>query len=335
MQSAIRNPKFLLCLFILNLLPGLFAQGLRTPYTISGRVMQPDNSAAIRAVVNITDQAGFNREVYADEAGRFEIKDLPRGRYHLTAMNPSAPDQSADPVVVELNFSSTYQVSAHIYLRNRDTKPATEQKKPGVVTLGEEREEAPKPARKAFERAMKLRGEQQYDLSLKSFNRSVELFPSYFQALAERGHLLMTMEKLPEALKDFQRALELNARYGVALRGLGLCKFQQGKYAEAIQDLEHAADAEPGNATNYYFMGIAGVALDRREQARAALQKALSIDPIASVRAHVHLASLLIKERRPQEAAREIEAYLEAVPNPFDAEKLHALLSQLRAAPNP
>jgi predicted Zn-dependent protease len=81
--------------------------------------------------------------------------------------------------------------------------------------------------------------------------------------------------------------------------------------------------------------GIAGVALDRREQARAALQKALSIDPTASVRAHVHLASLLIKERRPQEAAREIEAYLEAVPNPFDAEKLHALLAQLRAAPDP
>ena len=190
MQSAIRNPKSFLWLFLLNLLPAVLAQGLRTPYTISGRVMQPDNSPAIRALVNITDQAGFNREVYADEAGQFEIKDLPRGRYHLTATNPSAPDQSADPVVVELNFSSTYSVSANIYLRNRDTKPAVDKKRIGVVTLGEEREEAPKPARKAFERAMILRREKQNDRSLKNFDRSIELFPSYFQALAERGHLL-------------------------------------------------------------------------------------------------------------------------------------------------
>jgi tetratricopeptide (TPR) repeat protein len=108
----------------------------------------------------------------------------------------------------------------------------------------------------------------------------------------ERGHLLIAMRKMSEAMKDFEHALELNARHGPALRGSGLCKFQQGKYAEAIQDLERAAAAEPGNATNYYFMGVAGVALDQSEQARAALQKAISIDPVGSVRAHVHLASL-------------------------------------------
>jgi tetratricopeptide (TPR) repeat protein len=294
--------------------------------------MQSDNSPALHAVVSITDQTGLNRQVNADEAGRFEIGDLPRGRYYLTAVNPSAPDQLADPVVVELNFASISPVSANIYLRNRVAKPSIEQKKPGIVSLGEEREKAPKPARKAYEQAIKLRDEKQYDQSLKKFGRSIELFPSYFQALAERGHLLMAMGKVPEALKDFEQALELNARYGPALRGSGLCKFQQGKYAEAIQDLERATDAEPGNATNYYFMGIACVALDRRDQARAALHKALSIDPVASVRAHVHLASLLIKENHPQEAAKEIEIYLEAVPNPFDAEKLRVLLSQLRAA---
>jgi tetratricopeptide (TPR) repeat protein len=89
------------------------------------------------------------------------------------------------------------------------------------------------------------------------------------------------------------------------------------------------------SSTDYYFMGVAGVALDRSEQARAAQQKALNIDPAGSVRAHVHLASLLIKENCPQEAAREVEIYLKAVPNPFDGEKLRALLSQLQAGSKP
>ena len=135
------------------------------------------------------------------------------------------------------------------------------------------------------------------------------------------------MGKTGEALIDFNRALELNGRYGPALRGAGMCKFQAGRYAEAIPDLEHAANAEPDNAVNYYLMGIADVALDRREHGRAALQKALSLDPVASVRAHVHLATLLIRVNRPKEAAQEIGTYLEAVPDPPDKQGLLAILT--------
>jgi tetratricopeptide (TPR) repeat protein len=319
--------------WLLHLFPlqGLHAQGRFTPYTIYGRVTQPDSSPAPRAVVKITNRMGFDREVNADEAGRYEISELPRGRYYLTAVNHSAPDQLSDPVMVELSLSSPYTVSALIYLHNKDTKPAQEEKKAAVISLGEEKQDAPKPARKAFDQAMVLRSDKKYDESLKKFSHAIELFPSYFQALAERGHLLITMSDIPGALKDFGRALELNPHYGPALRGAGMCKFQAGKYAEAIPDLEQAANAEPGNAVNYYLMGIAYVALDRRDQGRAALQKALSLDPIASVRAHVHLATLLIRENRPIEAAQEIESYLGAVPDAPDKQKLQAILAELRA----
>jgi tetratricopeptide (TPR) repeat protein len=334
-QFAIRNPQIFAWPLFLCLLPGLFAQGRFTPYTIYGRVTQPDSSPAAHAVVKITNRMGFDREVNADDAGRYEISELSRGRYYLTAVNASAPDQVVDPVMVELSLATPYTVSANIYLRNKDTKAAPQKKQPAVVSVAEEKQDAPKPARKAFEQAMKLRNEQNYDESLKKFTRSIELFPSYFQALAERGHLLLTMGKVPEAMKDFQRALELNAHFGPALRGSGLGKFQQNKYAEAVQDLERAADVEPGNATDYYFMGIAEVVLDRREPARASLQKALSIDPASSVRAHVHLATLFIRENHPQEAIQELELYLKTVPNPPDKENLNVILSRLRAGPKP
>jgi tetratricopeptide (TPR) repeat protein len=235
--------------------------------------------------------------------------------------------------MVELSLSTPYTVSALIYLRNKDTKSAPGEKKPAVISLEEAKQDVPKSARKAFEQALKLRTDKQYDESMQKFNRSIELFPAYFQALTERGYLSITMGKMPEAAKDFEAALLLNPRYGPALRGSGMCKFQQGKYAEALPDLEHAADAEPENATTYYFMGVVEVALDRREPARAALQKALSLDPVASVRAHVHLATLLIREKRPQEAAMELETYLNTVPDPPDAEKLRAILAELRSPP--
>jgi hypothetical protein len=40
-------------------------------------------------------------------------------------------------------------------------------------------------------------------------------------------------------------------------------------------------------------------------------------------------------ENRPQEAAREIEIYLKAVPNPFDGEELRALLFRLQTGSKP
>jgi tetratricopeptide (TPR) repeat protein len=335
LQFAIRNPQFPAWALFLCLLPGLSAQGRFDSYSIYGRVAQPDGSPAPRAVVHLSTPIGFNREVLADDAGRYEIANLRRDRYYLTAENRSAPDQVVDPISVEISLTSPNTISVNIYLRNKDTKAAPQEKQPAVVSVAEEKQDAPKPARKAFEQAMKLRNDKNYDESLKTFTRSIELFPSYFQALAERGHLLLTMGKVPEAMMDFQRALELNAHFGPALRGSGLGKFQQNKYAEAVQDLERAADLEPGNATDYYFKGIAEVALDRREPARASLQKALSIDPVSSVRAHVHLATLFIRENHPQEAIQELELYLKAVPNPPDKEKLNVILSQLRAGPRP
>jgi len=63
-------------ILFLSLPPGLTAQGRFDAYSIFGRVLQPDGSAAARAAVRLTTAIGFNREVLADEAGRFEIANL-------------------------------------------------------------------------------------------------------------------------------------------------------------------------------------------------------------------------------------------------------------------
>ncbi len=324
------STRLLLCCLLCIAYP-LDAQDTRVSFIVAGRVTQPDGSAAARSVVRITGQSGLDRQVFTDDMGRFEIANLPRGRYHLSAVNPAATDQFTDPVELDLSRALSNRVSVNIFLRNNVIATSPKEEKPGVISVAEATQDVPKPARKAFERALKLRGAKQYEQSLESFNRSIELFPPFFQAFAERGHLLIAMGRAPDAAADFARALELNSRYGPALRGSGICKFQQGKYAEAVQDLARAADAEPGNATVYLFMGTSYVALDRREPARAALEKALSLDPSAAVRAHVHLANLYLKENRLQEAAGELQAYLKIVPDAPDAEKLRAIEAQLRA----
>ncbi len=327
-HSSFVNRKLLLFAYCLCLAPPLHAQ---SPFTIYGIVRLPDGSPASRATVTIAGPTGLSRQAFTDDTGRYEIPNLPRGRYSLTATNPSDPDQFSELAQVDLSMTTGTRVIAHLYLHHKEKLEVPKEKQSGIISLAEAAQHVPKPAQKAFQQALNLRREQKLDESLKSFGKAIQAFPAYFQAIAERGHLLIAMNRPDDASGDFAKALELNERYGPALRGAGMCRFQQGKHIEAIQFLTRAADAEPGNAMNFLFMGVANLALDQREQARAALLKALSIDPVGANRAHVHLASLSMKENHPREAIREIETYLEAAPNPPDAEKLRAVLAQLRA----
>jgi tetratricopeptide (TPR) repeat protein len=330
-QSAIRNPQFLILFLLLS--STLWAQTAGTTYTIYGRVALPDGNPASRVSISISSQSGLNWQATADVNGQYEIMGLPRGRYSLSATNPAAPEQYSDRAEVDIARFSPPRVSVNLYLRAGTKVETSKEGQSSGVTVAEAGQHVPKAAQKEYDKAIKEAKQKQLQKALESFNRSIELFPEYFQAITERGHLRVTLGQIEEAGWDFSRALELNPRYEPAMRGAGICRLREGKYPDAIKELERAVSAEPRDAVAYLFLGFAYASIDRRELARGALQKALTIDAVGSARAHVHLANLDLKENRNREAAAELEAYLAAVPNAPDADKLRQLLSQLRATP--
>lgn len=298
------------------------------PFVITGTVRLPDGNPAPRALIRVISQSGLDRRSFADDMGRFELRDLPRGRYYITATSPTDPTLYIDPVEVDTSRSGNRFI-AHINLRNKVDVTAARENKGSTVSIAEALQHVPKAAQKAFEQGLRFRANQQIDKAIESFDRSIELFPQYFQAFAERGHLRIGTGDFAEASQDFARARAFNEHYEPAVRGSGICNFQRGKFAEAIEDLEAAVSANSGVSSSFLFLGVASLALDRREAARAALQKALSLDPAGAARARVHLANLYLKEDRLKDAASELEAYLTAVPNAPDAEKLRAVRSQI------
>jgi tetratricopeptide (TPR) repeat protein len=271
------------------------------------------------------------RQVFSDAAGRYEIPDLPRGRYYLSAVNPADPEQYSESVEADVSRLSASRIAANIYLRSSVKIELAKEGRSAGITVAEVSQRVPREAQKAMEKAVRLRANQKLAEALAMLNRAVEIYPDFFQAITERGHLRITMGRLAEARKDFAQALEINGNYAPALRGAGICEFAEGNHAMAIRDLRRTISEEPRDAIAHLFLGLANVGLNRSDAARAALQKALSLDPKNCVRAHVHLANLDLKENRHLEAAAELEAYLAAVPNAQDAERLRLLLAQIRA----
>ncbi len=330
-KPQLRNLQFAICnigaLFLGSI---LFAQTTSMTYQLYGRVSLPDGSGASRVVIEVTGAMGFARRTISDDTGQYVIADIPRGRFSITASNPAAPEQYSDRAEIELSRYSPQRVLVNLYLREGTKINTGKESTATGVSVAEAAQHVPRAAQKEYEKGMKQGESRQFDKALKSFDRAIALFPGYFQAFTQRGHLRVTMGKFEDAEKDFARALELDAQYEPALRGSGIVKIRQGKYADALRDLDLAVAKEPRDASAYLFLGFTNASLDRREEARAALQKALALDPVGSARAHVYLANLDMKDNRNQEAAAELEAYLAAVPNAPDADKLRALLAQLK-----
>jgi len=318
-----------------TLTPFAFAQilpmGRSSGYIIYGIIYYPDGTPARGASVRISSAAGLDRQTYADANGRYEFRDIASGRYRVAATNLDGRDLVADSAEVDTSRAASSLIQVSIYFRPRADATKEVADSPAISAKAAS-QRIPKQALKALEQGQKLGLEGKYAQAEESFTKAIEAYPNYLQGLVERGNIRVARGRVTEATADFARALEIDPHYGPALCGSGICKFSQAKYDDAIVDLEKATAAEPNNAKNYMFLGLAHMALDHREPARFAFQRALNLDPKGSVRAHVHLANLHIKENRPAEAIAELDAYLTAVPNPPDRDKLLALEVQLRAA---
>lgn len=302
-------------------------------FSVEGRVSLPNDRPATRARVRLSSQAGISREVVTNDNGRFEFADLPPGTYYLTASSLTDSSLVSETVETDTTRTAIGVINVSLFLRSGRSAPADADAKPAVVSLVEVGQKVPKEARKAFQKGIKLRDEMRLDEARQQITRAVELYPEYFQALAERGDILVSQRRLAEAAEDFARALKANPLYGPALRGAGYCKLEGRQFEEAARYLEQAASLDPGNANNYLLAGIANLELDRRDAARQALRQALKIDATRAVRAHIYLANLFAREREYRKAADELHLYIEAVPSDPEAAELSKIEASWRSHP--
>ena len=320
--------RIVILLFLLLFgIPSLWARRLQAT-TVLGTVTLPDGSPAVHVRVKISGQTGLNFDTTTDSSGRYQFQ-VPVGRYRLAATNPQDANQFTDPIEADTSRVGGNRVLVNLYLREPATRRADP--RPGVISLAEASQQIPKEAKKAFDDGMKRKSDRQIDKALDSLTRAIDSYPGYFQALAERGEIFIAKNQIAEAIEDFTKAFKLNEDWGPALRGLGFCYLEQQKFAEAVQYLEHAIQVDPTVANTHLFLGIATLAIDRRDAARKALQEALKLDSKGAVSAHIYLADIHAREERFKEAANELRIYLDARPDAPNAARLKAKEAEMRA----
>ena len=91
-------------------------------------------------------------------------------------------------------------------------------------------------------------------------------------------------ERLQEGLAMIQRAAEIRPMSGAIIDSLGWAYFQLGRYDLAVENLEHAVELQPADVTLNDHLGDAYWRTDRPIEARFQWQRALSLNPSATMR---------------------------------------------------
>ena len=319
-------------LLLLSLCLALTATAAAQGFSIAGTVNLPNGHRAQRAKVRIEGASGLQRDTLTDDQGAYQFFGIPRGRYKLTAFNLDDEAQYVDPAEVDTAHAFANRIQIHLYLRSRvDPSKPEEKKKSGVVNIAEAHQEVPKRARKAYEEGTKFRREGKIEQAFIRLDQAISDYPTYFQALAERGELRLQKREIDLALADFESALKVNSDYVPALRGSAVCLLEKKQPAEAADRFARAANIEPDHASTQMMLGFAYILIEQYEPARKALEQALRLDPQGVTRAHVYLADLNAREGKFKEAADELWIYIQANPTAPDIARLRTMEIQLRA----
>jgi tetratricopeptide (TPR) repeat protein len=104
---------------------------------------------------------------------------------------------------------------------------------------------------------------ENYEETIKEFDRVIELEPGYAGAYYNRGCINREGDK-KRAIRDFSKAIKLKSDYAEAYNNRGSLHEDIGNYKQAIRDFSKAIKLRPDYAMAYVNRGIAYARHDKK-----------------------------------------------------------------------
>ena len=97
----------------------------------------------------------------------------------------------------------------------------------------------------AFDKGLKLLGQQRYDEAIQAFSTAIEIIPRDYQAYNYRGVARALKGNYSKALADYDKAIEIRPRYAEAYNNRGFARTQLGDLNNALKDFARALKINP------------------------------------------------------------------------------------------
>jgi len=177
--------------------------------------------------------------------------------------------------------------------------------------------------------ALVLRNLDQYDLSLKYFQRTLALDPKFSEARNNLGTLYLLMQKWDAAIACFKEAISdiLYKTPQYAYNNMGYAYYKKGDYDRAIECYKQALSSSRSYTLAHVNLARAYEAKNNLDQAVASYKEAVLITPKDAV-THLELAKVLLKQGKKEEAKEELDLTVWADPASPQANEARELLKK-------
>ncbi len=191
--------------------------------------------------------------------------------------------------------------------------------------------QAPKAARKAYEKGLKAVKKNKPDQAEEEFRKAVQLYPRYAAAWYELGKALERREHNPEAREAYASALAADSKFVYPYQQLYQLALREQNWKDLVDKTDQLLHLDPYEfPVAYYFNALGHLELKEYDAAEKSAQQAVQADwKQANPKTHYLLGAIQIQKQDWTGAAQSFRSYLKAAPNASDKAQVEKTLVQI------
>src|ERR1022692_834332 len=286
----------------------------------------PTSGVACDASTRVT-LIGISAPVAAGSPNRdcdVVLSNVPAGHYHL---NVSGVRVTAfDVGTIQLDSTRPQEVKLKVDLPGeRRTDPL-----PGSFLVAIADLKIPARARKEFNKATELIGEQDFAKAIQRLDKAIAICPGYAGAYT---NLAVAYARLGDPAREseaLQKALSINDQFAPAYLNLGRMNIAAGNFSDAEAQLEKASTLDPTDPMPVVVLSYAEYMNQQLDAAIATSRKAHTLDKPHAF-GHRVAASAFEQKKDGANAMAELELFLKEEPAGPRADAVRKELETVKA----
>ena len=193
---------------------------------------------------------------------------------------------------------------------------------------------APKKARKAYEKGLRLASKGKLDDAETHMQEAVTAYPKYAEAWYQLGRLQQAREDVGAAKKSYTAALQSDSKYVSPHDQLAVLAAQDGKWQEAADQSRQVVSLNPVEFPEaWYLNALANYNLKHIDVAKKSAEETLRVDGRHKFpQVETLLAQIYAEQGDYPAAAAHLQEYLKLRPDAKNAALLKQELSKLQDA---
>jgi Flp pilus assembly protein TadD len=255
-----------------------------------------------------TDDGGRNEILFTDSNGRIEVAMAVNVPYTIII-------ESDEETYATTTAAFDPSVSGKYVTINLKPLPSNGSHPPGLVNVNTTDRNVSPRAKEAYESALSMIREQQFEQALEPLKRAIAIEPNYFSAYNDLGVLYMRSKQLDQAEDALRHAIKINNKMYLPQLNLGIVLNQQGKYKESSEILSRLDHSDPllaGKINAPLIEALIGA--QQWAQAEQQLQRGLKLQTADAVDLKIKLGMVMIRQGKSSSAIAILKEASDAEP---------------------